>query len=228
MNKMTMFVVLGLAACTLAAQAPVIAVAKPKAAKIGEGKKTIEMNIKSDKPGVTIKYQEFTMGYPAAFGNSVIKGKPVRIESKGGLLIHSGKGVRNLKKPFMNYTDGKFSNLFFLNSKEKVNRFLCETKIKNLSRVRVTIGRADPARSRCHISIIALVNGKWIPITGKVTQTKWLMVPRSASRNYIGYLCYDFTFAKGSVPAEIDGIGILDESGTKKFHHPRFAQIEAR
>lgn len=210
------------------AQKPEISVKAPleKVAAVATQTKVTE--IKSEKSGVSITQTEFLGGFPVPFQNSAIHGKPVRIEADGCRLFTQGKGFASLEKPFMNYTDGKYGRIHFLNGKKVAAKYLCETPIKNLSHARITLGIMDPLRGRCVFSVIVRSNGKWIPVSPRIIQGEYLINPRKIPRNYEAYLCYDFKFSKGSIPGEIDGIGILDESADFRFPHPRYAQIEAK
>lgn len=221
----------GLAAAELFAQDPIIDVPMPppKVMKPGTRKNITELN--SGKTGVKAVQMEFFGGCPELFGTSVISGKPVQVVSQNRIMVLKGRGIRNLKTTmFTNFTDGKFSRIYYLTGSGKTNGayYYCKTKIKNLSRVRISIARNDPGRCRYVFSVIALINGKWVPITGKVTQTKWLSGFRNMPRKYDAFHCVDFHFAKGSVPEEIDGIGFFDESHTRRFNSPSYAQIEAK
>lgn len=232
MKKFVIFAfILGLNALELMAQDPIIDVPMPppKVMKPGTKRNVTELN--SGRTGVKAVQLEFFGGCPELFGPSVISGKPVQVVSHNRIMVLKGRGIKNLKTTmFTNFTDGKFSRIYYLTGSGKSNGayYYCKTKIKNLSRVRVSIARNDPGRCRYVFSIIALVNGKWVPITGKVSQKKWLSGFRNMPRKYDAFHCVDFYFEKGSVPAEIDGIGVFDESHTMRYNAPSYAQIEAK
>lgn len=225
-----MSVLATLLAAEVSAQAPKIAVPAPAEKAVQYAEKNQVTPIKSEMKGVSIVQTEYFGGLPPKFEDSVLAGKDVTFDAPKCMMTVAGKGSFTFQKvpAWKNFTDGKFAATHFIfedkNTKEV--KMMCVTPVKNLSRVRVTVGRMDPARSRPVFTVIALVKGKWIPVTPQVSQKKWL---RSAGgRGYQAFLCFDFTFEKGSVPAEIEGIGILDETAAAKINMPRYAQIEAK
>lgn len=229
-SMIAMFMLVILLSADGSAQDPVIAVPPPakKAASYAQDK--IVTPIKSEKAGVTIVQTEYFGGLPPKFEGSVISGKGIKFDAPGCMMMMDGKGTASFQKipVWKNYTDGKFAGSYFLTGTASQIKMLCETPIRDLSHVRITVNRVDPARSKLLFSLIVLIDGKWVPITQKITQKAWLAKPAKTPRRYQAYLCYDFTFEKGSVPSEIGGIGILDESNSVKFGNPRYAQIEAK
>lgn len=214
----------------VSAQAPKIAVPAPVEKAVQYADKNQVTPVKSEMKGVSIVQTEYFGGLPPKFEGSVLAGKEVTFDAPKCSMIVEGQGCSSFQKvpAWKNYTDGKFAATHFLieDKSTKQVKMMCLTPVKNLSRVRVTVGRMDPARSRPVFTVIALVKGKWIPVTPQVSQKKWLRNP--GGRGYQAFLCFDFTFEKGSVPAEIEGIGILDETAASKLHMPRYAQIEAK
>lgn len=188
------------------------------------GNKKVQ-TIPSDQKGVSVTKTCYMGRYPDAFGNSILAGKTIGVKADNCLMIRYRKAFP-LKDGFLTFTDGKFEGESFLNGKAANALYSCKMPVEKLKRLRITVNSAGAERGKVVFTPVGLIDGKWVPIAPQVVQDKWYNWSR-ISPDAVFYTTYDFEFSPGSLSGKLDGLGILDETPSRKWNWPCYAQIEA-
>lgn len=179
--------------------------------------------LKNEMNGVRVVRTEYNGGHPEPFGHSVLHGKPVKIWAPGCVLQ---KGVKSFRpdQDFLCFTDGKMEWKGAVNGDAQRMMMYCQTPLKNLHRLRITLHRGKRVFAR--FTPVILRDGEWRALCGNVIQeagTHW----RSDCQDGMGFVTLELYFEDGIFPEKADGIGILDDSRSENWFFPEYVQIEA-
>ena len=95
--------------------------------------------------------------------------------------------------------------------------YACVRKVPALRRLRVSIHGGDTMRARALVTPVGLKGGKWIRLADEVGREL-----TGGGKNTL-----DFAFEKGTVPDDLEAIGIVESGKRERFNGPRFDAIEA-
>ena len=129
--------------------------------------------LKNETKGVRVVRTEYNGGRPEPFGHSFLHEKPVKIWAPGCVLQ---KGVKSFKpdRDFLCFTDGKMEWKGAVNGDAQRMMMYCQTPLKKLHRLRVTLHRGKRVFAR--FTPVILRDGEWRALCGNVIQetgTHW-------------------------------------------------------
>ena len=187
----------------------------------------------SDMPGVTVrKVLHLFVPVPEPFGKSVLAGAVTEViqDDPHGYIVSHETDYKLMKRKVTDVlTDGVYTNVFFAEPKVGEVRYVCRKPIRDLKKARVTLARPgeDPSRTLFRFRLVGLVGGKEVPLSPWAEQSEWLKRDPACEPGKDIFMTYDFDFAPGSVPKNIEALMIVD--ATKRDHPgPRYLELEAR
>ena len=173
--------------------------------------------LESGRSGVVATRTVYKNRLPELYPHDVLKGETVYqyvVDAEG---VPGKKGGQTDK-----LTNGCFTNnvCAYVSTVSNIVWGI-EKPVDKLRRFRISLYRGDYMRGKYSLAPVGLVNGRWIELAG-VQESELVDMSGSYTWNI-----FDYTFAEGSVPEHLDGIGVREQAYTRGMRASRYALLEA-